>query len=163
MNKKKIRFNLIDAILLLLVAAVAFVVLYVFVFSAKDTSTSQTIYRNIKYVVEVQNVDEECEDLVKAGQSVQDAIERKNLGKVSGVQAVPFRKVTFNYNTGKETVAEVDGKITLKITISVQAAETERAFTSDGAVIRIGEKYSLVLPDMYCVGYCTAIIDDSNN
>ncbi len=161
MSKRKLRFNAVDALIILVIAAAVFVLLYVFVFSGRSTQAStEADHTTIRYVVELQNIDERLEEAVKKGQAVEDAVERKKLGTVSGVQAVPYEKITFDYENGRETVASVEGKITLKITIEAQAVETDRAFTVDGCEIRVGQQYSLILPDLYGYGYCTELIDD---
>lgn len=161
MSKRKLRFNAIDALIILVIAAAVFVLLYVFVFSERGTQTSAEVnYTTIHYVVELTNIDEHLEDAVKKGQAVEDAVERKKIGTVSGVQAIPYEKVTFDYENGRETAAAVEGKITLKISIEAQAVESDRAFTVDGCEIRVGQQYSLILPDLYGYGYCTEIIDN---
>lgn len=157
MNKKKIRFNIIDVIILLFLAAAIFLLLYIFVFSENGEQNQEINYTNIQYVVEVQNVDKQFEEIVKVGQAVQDAVKRKNIGTVSGVQAAQYQILTFDYESGQQAVSDVENKIVLKITIEAQAIETDHAFTVDGCVIRVGQQYSLALPDMYCVGYCTYI------
>ncbi len=158
MTGRKVRFNAIDAIILLILAAAVGVLLYIFVFSAKDTQSTEGSVRTIQYVVEVQNIDDHFENAVEIGQPVQDAIKRKHIGTVVGVQTLPFEKVTFNYETGKSTVSAAEGVITLKITIEASVTETDRAFTVDGCEIRVGEQYSLMLPELYGAGYCTDII-----
>ncbi len=161
MSKRKLRFNVIDALIILVIAAAAFVLLYVFVFSGRGTqAAAEVTTTTIRYVVELQNMDEHLQDAVKKGQLVEDAVERKKIGTVSGIQAVPFEKITFDYVNGREATSSVEGKVTLKITIEAQAVETDRAFTVDGCEIRVGQQYSLMLPDLYGYGYCTEIIDN---
>ena len=161
MSKRKLRFNAIDALIILVIAAAAAVLLYVFVFSGRGTQTAAEVTTTtIRYVVELQNMDEHLQDTVKKGQLVEDAVERKKIGTVSGIQAVPFEKITFDYVNGRETTSSVEGKVTLKITIEAQATETDRAFTVDGCEIRVGQQYSLILPDLYGYGYCTEIVDN---
>ncbi len=157
MNKKKIRFNLIDLFIIIVVAAVVFLLLYIFVFSGNKTQVDEVNYTNIQYVIEIQNVDKSLEDAVAVGLPVQDAVEKRSIGTVSGVQAVPYQKLTFNSNTDSETVSEVENKITLKITVEAQAIETDRAFTVGGCVIRVGKEYSIAVPGFYGSGYCTYI------
>ena len=159
MSKRKLRFNAIDALIILVIAAVVFVLLYVFVFSGRGTqAAAEVATTTISYVIELQNIDEHLRDAVKSGQQVEDAVERKKIGEVSGTQPIPFHKVTFDYVNGQETTSAVEGKITLKITIRAQAVETDRAFTVDGCEIRVGQQYSLMFPDFYGYGYCTEII-----
>jgi len=159
MNKKKFRFNAIDVLILLIITAVVFVLLYVFVFTDDSTEQPDVVYQNIQYVVEVNNLDEQYEEMITKGQSVQDAVERRSIGVVSGVQTVPYEKITFDKNNGEEKVSSVEGKISMKITIDAQAVETDRDFSVDGCVIKVGKQYSLMLPEMYAVGYCIEIIE----
>ncbi len=158
MTGRKVRFNAIDAVILLILAAAAGILLYILVFSKDTAQTTEGTTRTIQYVVEVANIDDHYADAAKAGQPVQDAVKRKQIGKVVGVQTYPYEKNTFSYDTGKTTVSGADGMITMKITIEADVTETDRAFTVDGCEIRVGEQYSLMLPGMYGVGFCTDII-----
>jgi hypothetical protein len=159
MKKNKIRFNLIDLLIILVIAAAVFLLLYVFVFSGNKNQAEDVNYTNIRYVFEIQKVDSRFEDLVEVGQPVQDAVERRSIGTVTGVQAVPYQKLVYDANTGAEVAADVENMITLKITVEATAIETDRAFSVDGCIIKVGKQYSLALPGMYCVGYCTYIGD----
>ena len=157
MKKKKLRFNLIDLIILFVIAAAVFLLLQVFVFSGNNNQADEVNYTNISYVFEIQKVDSRFEDLVEVGQPVQDAVERRSIGQVTGVQSVPYQELVFNAEEGIEAVADVENMITLKITVEATAIESDQAFTVDGCVIKVGQQYSLALPNMYCVGYCTYI------
>ena len=159
MKTRKLRFNAVDAFILLLLAAAIGVVLYVFVFSGRNTAAAEVSYQDIQYVIEVQNIEERFSDRVKKGQSVEEAVERRQIGTVVGVQAVPASRITFDSETGRETVSAYEDRIHLKITIEAQAVETEREFQADGCTIRVGQLYSLILPDFYGYGYCTELID----
>jgi len=159
MSGRKVRFNAVDAVILLILAAAVGVLLYIFVFSADKNQNTETNVHTIQYVVEIQNIDDHYENAVEIGQPVQEAVKRKQIGTVVGVQTLPFEKVTFNYETGKTTVAAAEGMITMKITIEASVTETDRAFTVDGCEIRVGEQYSLMLPGMYGAGFCTDIIE----
>lgn len=159
MNKRKLRFNFIDVLIILVILAVAAVLLYVFVLSDNNDQIEELNYSNIQYVIEIQNVDKQFEGAVQVGQLVKEAVKQKYIGTVSGVEAVPYQMKTFDYELGIETVSYVEDKITLKITIDAQAVETDRAFTVDGYEIRVGKSYSLALPNMYCSGFCTFLKD----
>lgn len=163
MNNRKLRFNAIDILILLFLAAAVAVILYVFVFGVEKNEIPENTRKDIHYVIEINNLDENLSDAVKTGQAVQDAIERKSIGIVSGVEAIPYRKISFDAVNGRETVSEVADRITLRITIEASAEETDRAFTVDGCEIRVGELYSLMLPNMYCVGYCIELSADQIN
>lgn len=163
MKERKIRFNLIDALIILVIAAVVFAVLYIFVLSDKKTDVSVAAETTtIQYVVQAVGVDERFDGLAKVGDPVQDAIERKNIGTVVGVQSEPYKKITFDYDNQRETVAEVEKKVTINVTIEATATETDTAFTVNGCEIRVGGKYSLSMPDVFLSGYCIDMSADSS-
>lgn len=154
MNNKKIRFNATDFILVLLLAVVAAVVLYIFVLSDRGTNSLDTTTHPIEYVIEVQKVEEQYLSLIKEGQPVEDAVWRKQIGSVIGVEATPYEKVLFDYKSNNETTASRDGYVNLKVTIAADAVETDRAFLVNGDTIRVGVQYSIRMPDFYGTGYC---------
>ena len=49
----------------------------------------------------------------------------------------------------------------MKITIEAEAVDTETAYTVNGYQILVGKQFSLMLPEMYAVGYCIDL-NDSN-
>ncbi len=161
MNKnRKLRFNAVDVIILLLICAVVFVLMNIFVKNNDSTGTNTVNYKTIRYVVELSNIDERFAQSVKAGQVVQDAIEKKTIGTVVGVQSEPYKKINFSYEENKEVVSEVEDKITMKITIEAEAVDTEYAYTVNGCSILVGKQFSLMLPEMYGAGYCIDLSDN---
>ncbi len=160
MNKRKLRFNIIDIIIILIIVAAAFVLINVFAGNDKNI-TAENNYKKIQYVIEIQDVEERFDGVVSKGDAVQDAIERKNIGTVVGVQSSPYETVTFDYTTGTETVSSVEDRVVLAITIEATAVSTDRAFTVDGCEIRVGQQYSIMLPEFYGVGYCIKITESN--
>ncbi len=160
MNKRKLRFNALDAFLILLLAAVVGAVLYIFVFNRDDGESGQSNAKPIEYTIYVKELDEYCSDLVKAGQPITDAIRKQSIGTVMGVEESPMMQTTFNYEDGVEVDEVVEGMICLKITVAANATDTGRAFVVDGCTIRVGEQYSIMLPGLYCTGYCIDINDN---
>ena len=159
MEKRRIRFNFIDLLILLVGAAAIFVLLYVFVLSGRKapvvSGEAETV--RLEYVVEIQNVDEKFAEIVKKQQSVQDAIKRKPIGTVTGVEHNTFQKITFDYEKGEEVLSDVEGRVTLVVTIQADVTENKDSYTANGIVIRVGEQYSLIFPGMYGVGFCTSL------
>ena len=157
MSNRKLRFNAVDAIIIFLAAAVLFVLLYVFVFDNADGTISENPRKTIQYTILVQNIDENYHDIIKENQPVTDAILKKDIGYVKGVQVSQMYQTGFNNDTLKEVYSLVDGRINLKITVEAEAEITPQKFSVDGCTIRVGNQYSLMLPDIYCVGYCIDI------
>ncbi|MBQ5355191.1 MAG: DUF4330 domain-containing protein [Clostridia bacterium] len=155
MTRKKLSFNLVDVLILLVIAAAAFLVLYVFVLSGRGgVAESASDPVGIRYVVEIVNLDDRFAGSVKEGQAVFDGVTQKKIGEVDDVEIVPYEKIVFDYDNAKERVSEAEGRQTMRITVTADAVETDRAFTVNGTVIRVGTQYSLMLPDFYGVGFC---------
>ena len=158
MSKRKIRFNIIDIIIILIILAAAVVLVNVFVGNDKDIAAENS-YKKIQYVIEIQDVEERFDNAISKGDPVQDAIERKNIGTVIGVQSSPYEIITFDYNEGVETVTTVEGRVVLNVTIEATAIATDKAFTVDGCEIRVGQQYSVMFPDFYGIGYCIKLTE----
>ena len=91
MTRKKLSFNLVDVLILLVIAAAAFLLLYVFVLSGRGgvaESASDSV--GIRYVVEIVNLDDRFAGSVKKGQSVFDGVTQQQIGEVDDVEIVKF-------------------------------------------------------------------------
>lgn len=164
MKEKKIRFNFIDVLLILVIAAVVFALLYIFVLSEnKNEVVASTEQTTIRYVIQATGVDEQFDGLAKVGDPAEESVVRKNIGTVIGVQSEPNKKVTFDYENGRETVSEVDGRVTVNLTIEATATESDTAFSVNGCDIRVGQQYSVALPDVFLSGYCIELTADTQN
>ena len=155
MNKRKLRFNGVDVLLILLALAAAFVLFKVFILNDRGGDIQAgTDTVKIQYVVQLQNLDARSQESVRRGQAVEDAITRKPIGTVAGVEVHDYEKVVFDYDTGREVVSRTEGKITMLVTIEADVIETDRAFLANGCDIRVGKQFSLMLPEIYGVGFC---------
>lgn len=158
MEKRKLKFNAVDALLILLAAAAVFVVLYVFVLSEKPADAAET--QKIQYVVEIVNIDASFKNSVAVEQPVKDSVKQANIGKVIGVQDdTDFSKIVFDYEHNTEVTAKAKDRINMSITIEADAQVSDQAFTVNGVEIRVGKQYGLILPSFYGVGYCIKLTE----
>ena len=158
MTRRKLSFNFVDVLILLLIAAAAFILIYVFVLSGRGgVAESASDTTGITYVVEIINLDERFSGTVKEGQKVMDGVTQKEIGVVDRVEVVPYEKIVFDYDDARERVSQAEGRISMRITVNAEAVESDRAFTVNGTVIRVGTQYSLMLPGFYGTGFCIRI------
>lgn len=154
MANRKIRFNFIDLLILAVIVLAVLLLLYIFVWSGRGAQTAETQTVTIEYVIEIQKIDENYSNIIEKGQSVEDAVERKNIGTVKATDAKVTQEINFNYTTGKEEYSEVDDKINLYVTVTAEAAETESSFTVNGYEVCVGKMISVILPEFQGYGYC---------
>jgi len=154
MNKRKIRINGMDIVILAVIAAALALLLYIFVWSA-EPETAEAEYVDLVYVLEVTSLEGQFQNLVQAGQPVQDAVKRGNMGTVrSTPQITPMKKAEFDNDTRQEVYNEVPGKYRMLVSIETSAVVTEQGYVVNGQEIRVGSFMSLVFPGLKCDGYC---------
>ncbi len=164
MNERKVRFNFVDVLILLLLGLAAALVLLVIIpklTGNKEDSEKRTV---IHYTVEIQNIDSEIADTIKNSLEqtedavVMDGIDQQSfLGTVESVEEAAYEKIVFDYENDLERRSVVPDKSCLRVTITAEAVETANSFVVNGHVIRVGEQYSLILPNFYGYGYCISL------
>jgi len=157
MTKRKIRFNFVDLLILLLFAAAAALVAFVFMGRDGSESVSETHPATIEYVVELKNLDSSLQDTLAVGQTVEDAIERKTIGELRAISKSDAQVIHFNYTTGEEEYSVVEGKINLTLTIRATAEESDVSFTVNDYEVRVGKLISIILPGFQGHGYCIGL------
>lgn len=157
MTKRKIRFNFVDLLILLIIGAAVALLALVFVGGFGKSSASETQTATIEYVVEIKNLDSSLQDTLAVGQLVEDAVERKQLGELKAISKSDAMQINYNYTTGEEEYSVVEGKINLTLTIRAQAEESDISFSVDGYEIRVGTHISMTLPGFQCNGYCIGV------
>lgn len=151
MERKKYKFNIIDGVIILVLAAVLIAVGYRFYtdrISAGETA-------DIRYVIEVDNVREEFCDKVTPGQTAYS----ETTGQIIGTVAVSEdRAATWvSYSSAGGTVSDVPGMRVMYITLTSNASVTDEGYVSGGEAIRTGSEIAVMLPDFYCVGKCISV------
>lgn len=155
MERKKYKFNIIDGVIILVLAVVLIAVGYRFYtdrLSGGDTA-------EIRYVIEVKNVREELCDKVIAGQAAYSEATGQTIGMVSVAEN---RAATWmSYGVSGGTVSEVPGMRVMYITLTADALVTDGGYVSGGETIRTGSEISVMLPDFYCNGKCISVTPES--
>lgn len=160
----KHRFNILDALIIIIAAAVAAVLLMAYLPGglARISSDGDT---TIIYTVEVQGVKRD----LASGISVNDSVTEKQtsvaLGRVSSeVEVTAYNYVRYDTKTGEVVLDEYDDLATILITITADArSDGSRGYTVNGCRIAIGAEYSLSSPNFEGIGTCISISEISGN
>ncbi len=159
MTKRKLRFNPVDALILAVIAAA--VVLVVFLFGggsdAEAVAEAQNTTAAIEYVIEIKEVDSSIRRSLAAGQPVEDAVTRRQIGELKAFSETPMEMAGFHFADDEEIYSEMDGMINVLLTVKAQAEESDAAFTVDGYEIRVGKQISVILPEFQGYGYCVSL------
>lgn len=146
MEKRKIKFNFVDVIILVLIA-LAFVVGYKFINKSADVNSNMP---QVSFTVEVTNVPKDYKDKFNIGDEVRDAIKGDILGVITDIEAIPATKLTENVIEGKYEIGEYEDRDDVYVTIK----GTPSSFGADVIMaqqeIKVGNKMYFKKPG--CVG-----------
>lgn len=140
---KKVKFNVVDIIIILAVIAVAVVgVLYakgLFGGSADSSSAVQNV--TAIYQVEFTGKEQGLADLPKAGDRVNVGVKEKAPAKVVDVQVNPARKITYDLSgEGEAQWQEIPNQYDIILTLESDAEESKNAISASGVALRVGEE-----------------------
>ena len=158
MSKNKIRFNILDALILLAIIAAVSVLLYVFVFSGRSSGyLGQSDSYTLTYVVEVANLDEVFTDKIAPGDTVIDSASKRYIGTVTAVEERPYTHMSVNKTEGALVLNQVDGRINLYITVKADAQFSGITYNIGGYEVFVGSQTHLSFDDFVCSGYCISL------
>lgn len=158
MSKTKIRFNIMDALILLTVLTVIAVLLYVFVFSETGNGlTGETDAYDLTYVIEVTELRKEFAGLVTPGTSVIESAKKMPIGMVTAVEVLPYQHMATNPTDGSLVLTSVDDTCNLYITIEADATLDGISYSIGGYKICVGSQLYLSFGDLVCEGYCISL------
>lgn len=159
MRKTKIKFNLIDALLLLMIAAVAVVLLYIFVWSEQHSieSLAGTEKTRISYVVEISGLQEDYSDLIAVGDAPMDSSKKVPLGVITAIETRPYIYTGKNLHDGTMVLSTVENQVSLYLTIETDAVPQGYGYAVSGSDMFVGRLLYLAFQDVVCSGYCIAM------
>ncbi len=154
MEKTKHRFNFIDVLIIVAILATAAILVKIFI--VDDKSEVQNKNAQIQYVIRTDMLSEEMTDNVAIGDVVFDYSSGKEIGYVTACDA---RGATYTGTSsdGTPVVSEIVGKKVLYITVEASATVYDDGYLVGGVSVRVGEKFGVMLPKLYCDVECIGI------
>ncbi|MBQ3900927.1 MAG: DUF4330 family protein [Clostridia bacterium] len=155
MEKKKFRFNIIDAIILLVILAAIALLVYVFVIS--DKTVEEYDKYQIECVMEVTRINENLAGELEIGEgsNVYNPANNKLIGKV--VAEPEFKNTittAFDESTGQEIYPEVEGLKDIFITVRLEAEKTEWGYSAGDLYFVVNSSARFRVGDFECNATC---------
>ncbi len=139
---KKVKFNLFDALVILVILVAAVAVYLILQGSSDDGVFAES--SPISYTVEVTGLREGMEDTVSIGDEFQETSDGNTMGTVTAVEVIPYTVQATDEEEGVIRDQEVEGYSTLRITLEVQSVEPDSAIeTTEGETIRVGTSVTM--------------------
>ena len=148
---RKRKLNIIDFLILLALLAAACAVLFRVFGSAGGGEHQQ-----IRYVLEVKELQTEFAAKVAAGDPVTVYAQDARIGTVVAASTAPVFFVGTDEN-GTPVQTEMENYSKLYITVEAEVTAEETGYRVDGYVLRTGETITVQLPGLYCEAECIRI------
>lgn len=154
MSKKKVKFTVVDLIIILVVlAAVAFGAIKIlpsFMNSKKET---------VSFTVMIQKQDLDFADAIKVGDNVTISLTEKDGGVVKDVRTEEAVAMAFNSIDGTYSNEVIEGKYDVYVTIEAQTDVSELAIKAGGTPVKVGAEIPVRGKGYASTGY-VIVIDD---
>ena len=154
MGKRKIRFNIVDVIIILVLIALALVI-YRTVSGGKkaqinDAATLRSVYRS-------DVIPDGLETNFRIGDSVYTDGGKVRLGTISATEVRPAVHMGVNSETGDTVSSDIEGKYTVYVTVDVSAEASGSSYFIDGLEMFVGRHFDAVTPEISCGCECISI------
>ena len=158
MEKRNHKFNVVDAIVILLMVAVIVLAVVRIVKSSSETTSDVSL----TFVMQTDMIPDELSDNVSVGDAIYDGETGRKIGEVTACDTRPAQHTGSDSN-GTPVVSDVPGYKTLYVTCSAVSVYGEDGYTVEGVQISSGKRYVLMFPSLYCEGECISISAGSEN
>lgn len=151
-EKKKFRFNIIDAAVIAVLAVLA----AVFIATALAGLGVGDDDVTIRYVLETEILSNEYTSKVSVGDGVYTEDGAEKLGSVTAVSLSPARHTGVDAD-GAPVVSEIDGYSVIYITVEAKATPTPTGYAIGDTIINVGRENTLRLPSLYSAAHCVSV------
>ncbi|MCI8387307.1 MAG: DUF4330 family protein [Clostridiales bacterium] len=150
----KHKFNVVDAIIIVLILAI--VAVGAFIFVRKGIGGSEETF-DIEYVLEFRNVRDEFLGNFKVGAKVLDSSKKYQLGEIISVTSEPTTFTGTNTIEGKLVYHDYPEHSDISVTVKakVTISDENRYMIDNGYRISVGSLVYVRMPDYIGAAYCT--------
>ncbi len=134
MTEKRMRFTVIDAIIILVVIAAAAVLAV----KVMPSMLSNTEKEKVSFTVLIQRQDESFAEAVTVGDNVTISLTEKDGGVVKAVASEPAKTLAYNSIDGTYANKEIEGKYDVYVTIEAEMEVSELAMKAGGTAVKVG-------------------------
>lgn len=160
MQKRKTGFNIIDALIIIIVAVIGVAAYFLF-FGSKDMPSAddpeQPEAAKVRYVLQVNQIPAEYSDNIKVDENVIDYGTHTSAGDVVAVDYENYVYVGHDKTTGQQKLTTVDKSVNLYITVEGDAIMKDQTYYVNDTSLYIGKRLDMMMPDLFCSGYVISL------
>lgn len=157
--KPKIKINIFDVLIIILVIILGYVVLRL---SNADGGGATVLTSGtpvtVRYTLELSDLPESLINAIKPGDSLSEAVEKRSIGTVVSVDIGPYMTTSKNSYTGDFILTEEPGRYTATIIVELKnAVDTGSEIDAQGFILRANSNPSVLGPGYAALGFITGI------
>lgn len=153
---KKIRFNIIDILLLAVFVLAVGILIYILAVGGRDSSAAAEPVEII-YEVELKNVREVFRGAIKVGDTVVDSVKRYTIGEVIDVRYEEAVYTGVDKTTGQLVNSPYPGRTNIIMTVQAMADTASGHYSVDGYQLMVGKGIYFRTPDFTGSGYLISL------
>lgn len=145
-SSRRFSFNIIDFLLIALMAAAAFALIYLFTRPDSSAGTSEEQGAVIEYRITLPSVREEFQGKAGIGDAIWLSGVGTDLGEVVNVTYSDATVMVIDKENGKQVIVADPGRLTMTLTIRANAEMNDGFYRINGFEIQLGKKIGFCLP-----------------
>ncbi|MBQ8509161.1 MAG: DUF4330 family protein [Clostridia bacterium] len=155
-TQKKHKFNVIDAVILVVICAV--VAAAAFLLGSRNAQSEQNSV-TLEYIVEFRTIRDEFVDNINVGVKLVDASKKYSLGDVVAVTSKTATFIGTDFTSGQLVYGDYPDHSDVQITVRSNAVinDSGRYVIDGGYEMSVGATVYARMPDYTGTGYCTQI------
>lgn len=156
-QKFKLKINVFDIIIILLVIAAGFLVLRLSNADGGSAVLSSGTPMTMQYTLEMYNLPEGLSETIKPGDSLTEAVEKRYIGRVVSVEHGPYMTTSKDSYTGNLILTEMVSRYTATLVVELDVVDTGTELDASGFILRANATPSVLGPGYSGMGLITAI------
>lgn len=155
-KEKKKQFNFVDVILLVIILAVVFSLVYLVVHAYNNYFLKDGENTQIEYVIRIEDIDNDIRYSVKEGDTLVELDTHTEIGTVVSFREEP--SVFIGYDKDGNCVQSNDpSRRDLVITVSTDAKGNGSVYEIDSFTLAVGEEIDFRIPGFTAQGECISL------
>ena len=157
-NKKKKFFNAFDIILILVLAAVLFVLFRAGVFGSATASGDTDTIKEVTYVLRLTPMRYGAENNISVGDNLLETVRKTSVGTVSDIQIVDSTILVLDQTTGEYVEHVIEDEKTVFLTVKASCIITDKGITTvDGQDLKASANVNVNGPGYFGFGTVISI------
>ena len=157
--KRKRKFNIIDLVLVLAIAAIIVAVFFVVnkLLGSDSPAASGADKIQVEFTLRFQEIPDSGTGNLAEGDVIRDANSNSPMGQVTEVFYEPYTELLLLEGEQGGVMAEMEGYVNMLVTVHGEATRDERGYYLGGIKVLVGKQLDVWSPGYSGEGWCMAI------